>query len=238
MMDTPNPTTQTADRLNSVRGASIRMRGITKFFGLPQDGHHALGPIDIAIQAGEFVSIIGPSGCGKSTTMLIAAGLIPPSDGKVEIDGRALTRPLTDVGIELASHEALVQVRVAERARNVACVRERADERHCVFCAERIECGEAVAIRRRHCGLLGLGAFGPTQSIPAPRPGWRRCMMSRCGWVLVAAPGSAVRRQSDSGRRNACRGSLAVPSDAGSGPCELQRRAASGRRGRRPRPTG
>ena len=73
MMDTPNPTTQTADRLNSVRGASIRMRGITKFFGLPQDGHHALGPIDIAIQAGEFVSIIGPSGCGKSTTMLIAA---------------------------------------------------------------------------------------------------------------------------------------------------------------------
>jgi NitT/TauT family transport system ATP-binding protein len=112
MMDTPPLTTRTAGRPDSVRGASIRMRSITKFFGPSQDGHHALGPIDIAIQAGEFVSIIGPSGCGKSTTMLIAAGLIPPSDGQVEIDGRPLTRPLTDVGIVFQDH-LLLEFRTA-----------------------------------------------------------------------------------------------------------------------------
>jgi NitT/TauT family transport system ATP-binding protein len=86
------------------RGASIALRGITKTFAGRRSDHHALGPIDIAVGAGEFVSIIGPSGCGKSTTMLIAAGLLPPTRGHVEIDGARLERPLTDVGIVFQDH--------------------------------------------------------------------------------------------------------------------------------------
>ena len=86
------------------QGASIALRGVTKRFTTAKGDHHALGPIDIAVAPGEFVSIIGPSGCGKSTTMLIAAGLVPASTGHVEIAGRRLERPLTDVGIVFQDH--------------------------------------------------------------------------------------------------------------------------------------
>jgi len=44
----------------------------------------------LAASEGEFVSIVGPTGCGKSTLLNIAAGLLPPSSGRVEIFGAAL----------------------------------------------------------------------------------------------------------------------------------------------------
>src|SRR5581483_4402990 len=48
-------------------------------------GVMALGPIDLAIGRGEFVSLLGPSGCGKSTALRLIAGLAAPSSGTVEI---------------------------------------------------------------------------------------------------------------------------------------------------------
>jgi NitT/TauT family transport system ATP-binding protein len=48
----------------------------------------ALGPMDLDIEDGEFVTIVGPSGCGKSTFLRIVAGLIPPSAGAVELNVR------------------------------------------------------------------------------------------------------------------------------------------------------
>jgi NitT/TauT family transport system ATP-binding protein len=45
----------------------------------------ALGPMDLDIEDGEFVTIVGPSGCGKSTFLRIVAGLIPPSAGTVDL---------------------------------------------------------------------------------------------------------------------------------------------------------
>jgi NitT/TauT family transport system ATP-binding protein len=47
------------------------------------DGTHALAPIDLAVAAGEFVTLIGPSGCGKSTLLKLMANLIAPSEGSV-----------------------------------------------------------------------------------------------------------------------------------------------------------
>ncbi len=85
-------------------GASIQGRGITKIFGKGEDAHHALGPIDLDIKPGEFVSLIGPSGCGKSTTMLLVAGLEKASAGVIEIDGTPLTAPLSEVGIVFQDH--------------------------------------------------------------------------------------------------------------------------------------
>jgi NitT/TauT family transport system ATP-binding protein len=85
-------------------GASVSLVGVTKTFGSGEKHHHALGPIDIAVKPGEFVSLIGPSGCGKSTSMLIAAGLVPATHGHVEVHGVRLDRPLTDVGIVFQDH--------------------------------------------------------------------------------------------------------------------------------------
>ncbi|EGD44670.1 transporter ATPase [Nocardioidaceae bacterium Broad-1] len=54
---------------------------------------HALGPIDLQIKPGEFVSVVGPSGCGKSTLLEIVAALQDPSAGTVNVAGQPLTKP-------------------------------------------------------------------------------------------------------------------------------------------------
>lgn len=55
-----------------------------------------LDHIDLEFQDGEMVCILGPSGCGKSTLLKIVAGFDPPSEGRVLIDGRTVTRPGSD----------------------------------------------------------------------------------------------------------------------------------------------
>jgi NitT/TauT family transport system ATP-binding protein len=57
---------------------------VTRDFEAP-DGrpYRALDEISFAVTAGSFVAIVGPSGCGKSTLLNIAAGLLPPSSGRL-----------------------------------------------------------------------------------------------------------------------------------------------------------
>ena len=77
----------------------IELAGVTKTFGAGADAVHAFGPVDLAINEGEFVSFLGPSGCGKSTLMLMIAGLLPVSTGDINIAGEKVTAPRTDIGI-------------------------------------------------------------------------------------------------------------------------------------------
>jgi NitT/TauT family transport system ATP-binding protein len=66
----------------------ISIQGVTRVFGSGRETPvHALGPIDLDIAEGEFVSVVGPSGCGKSTLLRIVAGLLPPTDGRIEVNG-------------------------------------------------------------------------------------------------------------------------------------------------------
>ena len=57
-----------------------------KVFGRGASAVHAFGPVDLDIEAGEFVSLLGPSGCGKSTLMLMIAGLLERSTGTISVD--------------------------------------------------------------------------------------------------------------------------------------------------------
>ncbi len=50
----------------------------------------AVESANLTVAAGEFVAIVGPTGCGKSTLLNVAAGLLKPAAGEVEIFGRPL----------------------------------------------------------------------------------------------------------------------------------------------------
>jgi NitT/TauT family transport system ATP-binding protein len=63
-------------------GLAVSLREVTKTY---DNGVMALGPLDLAVRKGEFVSLLGPSGCGKSTALRIMAGLAAPSAGSVEV---------------------------------------------------------------------------------------------------------------------------------------------------------
>jgi NitT/TauT family transport system ATP-binding protein len=56
----------------------------------------ALQDIDLAIEPGEFVSLIGPSGCGKSTLLRIIGDLIEPTSGTVTVNGKPAPRARAD----------------------------------------------------------------------------------------------------------------------------------------------
>ena len=66
----------------SAAGLAVSLREVTKVY---DNGVTALGPLDLAVRKGEFVSLLGPSGCGKSTALRIMAGLAAPSAGRVEV---------------------------------------------------------------------------------------------------------------------------------------------------------
>jgi len=63
--------------------ASIRLRGVTKFFG----GLEALRLIDLDVEPGEIVTILGASGSGKTTLLRLIGALDEPSSGVVSVDG-------------------------------------------------------------------------------------------------------------------------------------------------------
>ncbi|CAN5572339.1 ABC transporter ATP-binding protein [soil metagenome] len=68
--------------------AGLAVRGLRHTFGGPRPTH-VLDGIDLTVPAGWFVSIVGPSGCGKSTLLRVLAGLLEPTAGEAEVDGRS-----------------------------------------------------------------------------------------------------------------------------------------------------
>lgn len=77
----------------------IVIERLTKSFeSARRKSHLALGDISLRVAEGEFVSILGPSGCGKSTLLYVVGGFVPPSTGRVTVNGQAVTGPGPDRG--------------------------------------------------------------------------------------------------------------------------------------------
>ncbi|HEX3348745.1 MAG TPA: ABC transporter ATP-binding protein [Acetobacteraceae bacterium] len=72
----------------------VRLSGTARHFGPVR----ALDPVDLDIPEGAFVAIVGPSGCGTSTLLRLVAGLLPASDGIVEVGGRSHRGPVPSLG--------------------------------------------------------------------------------------------------------------------------------------------
>jgi ABC-type nitrate/sulfonate/bicarbonate transport system ATPase subunit len=80
-------------------GPKIQIQGVSKAFGADGRPAPALADIDLEVAEREFVCILGPSGCGKSTLLNIVAGFLPPSAGRVLVDGQPVTGPGADRGV-------------------------------------------------------------------------------------------------------------------------------------------
>ncbi|MDQ3138382.1 MAG: spermidine/putrescine ABC transporter ATP-binding protein, partial [Gemmatimonadota bacterium] len=70
------------------RGPVITLEHVVKRFGsylAVQEAHFAIG-------RGEFFSMLGPSGCGKTTTLRMIAGFEQPTEGRIMLDGKDVSR--------------------------------------------------------------------------------------------------------------------------------------------------
>jgi NitT/TauT family transport system ATP-binding protein len=88
----------------------VSIRNVDKVYKSRGRDLKAVDDASLDIGAGEFVSILGPSGCGKSTLMMMVAGLAPVSRGEITVEGRRVTRPITDVGV-IFQRDALLEWR-------------------------------------------------------------------------------------------------------------------------------
>jgi NitT/TauT family transport system ATP-binding protein len=77
----------------------LRVDNVAHTFVGPGGALEALAPITFQIRNGSFVSLVGPSGCGKSTLLRIMAGLLPPTQGTVSLDGKAIRAPQRRIGL-------------------------------------------------------------------------------------------------------------------------------------------
>jgi ABC-type sugar transport system ATPase subunit len=69
--------------------ASLTLKSLSLTY---PNGALALDGVDLAIEDGEFLTILGPSGCGKSSLLRLVAGLETPTAGAIQMDGEDVTR--------------------------------------------------------------------------------------------------------------------------------------------------
>ena len=66
----------------------IKVQGVTKVYNIGPIEIRAVNGLDVAIEAGEFLSIVGPSGSGKTTLLHLIGLLDAPTSGSISIDDK------------------------------------------------------------------------------------------------------------------------------------------------------
>jgi NitT/TauT family transport system ATP-binding protein len=129
--------------------AAVALSDVTISFRLDESvAFTAVQNASLSVADGEFVAIVGPTGCGKTTLLNVAAGLFPPSSGRVDIFGAPLTGLNRQAGY-LFQSDALFPWKTA--LENVAIGLEIAGTAR----------DEARARAQNWLARVGLGNFGP-----------------------------------------------------------------------------
>ncbi|WP_334328306.1 ABC transporter ATP-binding protein [Companilactobacillus sp. HBUAS59699] len=103
---------------------TLQLNKINKYFGTGSSRVHVLKDINFTAKKGELNLVIGPSGSGKSTFLTIAGGLQTPTNGNVELEGKAVKSMsnkqrdalrLNKIGFVLQAHNLIPYLTVQEQ---------------------------------------------------------------------------------------------------------------------------
>ena len=82
----------------------LRAIGVSKTYRTPDHiGRLVLSQVNFTLRDGEIVAVLGKSGSGKSTFLRILAGLLPPSEGRVEYRGQPVNGPVRGIAMVFQS---------------------------------------------------------------------------------------------------------------------------------------
>src|SRR5919112_735798 len=110
----------------------------------------ALDGISIALEEGEFLSLLGPSGCGKTTALRLVAGFDRPSSGRIMVAGKDMTRVppnKRDMGMVFQAYSLFPNMSAARNVEYGLKIRGAEKEKRATKVAELLE-------------LVGLGHAG------------------------------------------------------------------------------
>jgi nitrate/nitrite transport system ATP-binding protein len=85
----------------------LKIDHLSKSFARGSQQTEVLHDVSLAIEKGDYVSIIGHSGCGKSTLLNIVAGLLPATTGGVLLENREVNDPGPDRAVVFQNHSLL-----------------------------------------------------------------------------------------------------------------------------------
>jgi oligopeptide/dipeptide ABC transporter ATP-binding protein len=74
----------------STEAAILSVEDLRVHFGTPRGVVRAVDGVTFSIQSGEALGLVGESGCGKSTVARSIVGLVKPTSGRIELDGREI----------------------------------------------------------------------------------------------------------------------------------------------------
>lgn len=83
-----------ADHATAAVGApALRIENVTQVFDTSSSALCAVDDVSFTVEEGKFVGLVGPSGCGKSSLLLILAGLLAPTKGRILVGEREINAP-------------------------------------------------------------------------------------------------------------------------------------------------
>jgi len=162
---------------------ALRLKGVRKSYGAVV----AVAGVELAVERGEFFTLLGPSGSGKTTLLRLIAGFERPDEGRIELDGRDVTGLppyLRETNTVFQDYALFPHMTVAENIGYGLRIKG-------VGKAERVpRVADALAMVR----LEGLGARRPNQLSGGQRQrvALARAIVNRPGVLLLDEPLGAL----------------------------------------------
>ena len=99
---------------NPSGGAAFRVDDVNFAY---DDMHPVFRSLALSARPGEFVALLGPSGCGKTTLLNLLSGFLPPSSGRITIDGETVTPEMPALGYVFQSPQLFPWLDVLDNVR-------------------------------------------------------------------------------------------------------------------------